>query len=302
MKSGYLRDAIKCRVFFRSVAFYAMHKLGTCSWYTAGRLQMESIYKKYSKKIAKRIQPRACYENEEHGENRTMWVYWRQGYDNAPPIVKKCIDCMRALHEGKWKVVVLDEQNLSSYVQMPQELEKLRAEGKLGEAAWSDLVRLKLLYEQGGAWIDATCLFFEQLPSFVTERELFVFSSGYRGLEFPNFQSWLIYAKKGCPLIGETYRLTNLFAQKYHGFPHYFFMFFVFQTVSEAYREDWERVIPQNELNSYNLQFKLKEEFSEAEYEAICKSAFVHKLTYKGLTEEDYQKEGTYLAYIMQRK
>ena len=40
----------------------------------------------------------------------TIWVCWWQGYDNAPEIVKKCIDSMK-MNCGSKKVVIIDESN-----------------------------------------------------------------------------------------------------------------------------------------------------------------------------------------------
>lgn len=84
-----------------------------------------------------------------------IWMCWWQGEENAPEIVKACIDSVRR-NAGGHEVVVITDENFSDYVDIPDwVLEKVRA-GIMSRTNLSDLLRLSLLAEHGGMWLDAT--------------------------------------------------------------------------------------------------------------------------------------------------
>lgn len=84
-----------------------------------------------------------------------IWMCWWQGEENAPEIVKACIESVRR-NAGDHEVIVITDKNLSHYVDFPEwVLEKVRA-GVMSRTHLSDLLRLSLLADYGGLWLDAT--------------------------------------------------------------------------------------------------------------------------------------------------
>ena len=61
----------------------------------------------------------ACNNGEQNWapkpKSRTIWTCWWQGENNAPVLVKKCINSMRN-YAGENKVVVIDEHNMKEYI------------------------------------------------------------------------------------------------------------------------------------------------------------------------------------------
>lgn len=84
-----------------------------------------------------------------------IWVCWWQGLDNAPRIVKKCVESIKK-NAGAHKVVVITEENYKDYVRFPEWVEAKRNKGIISRTHFSDLLRLELLAEHGGVWLDAT--------------------------------------------------------------------------------------------------------------------------------------------------
>lgn len=99
------------------------------------------------------------YNHNNFGEHQNfdsyIWVCWWQGLDNAPVIVKKCVDSIKK-NAGTHRVVVLTENNYKDYVTFPKWIEEKRNEGIISRTHYSDLLRLELLAEHGGVWLDAT--------------------------------------------------------------------------------------------------------------------------------------------------
>lgn len=107
-------------------------------------------------------------------KNNVIWTMWWQGEENAPEIVKMCINSMRK-HSNGHKVVVLDSENYKDYVTLPEIVEQRLQEGKtdktdlkiitLDQTQISDIVRMYLLYNYGGIWADATMFFSKDIDN-----------------------------------------------------------------------------------------------------------------------------------------
>ena len=87
--------------------------------------------------------------------NNKIWICWWQGIDNAPDIVKKCV---RSICENAapYEVVILDDSNYRNYVNIPDWMERKRNQGIITRTHFSDFLRLELLAEHGGIWLDST--------------------------------------------------------------------------------------------------------------------------------------------------
>ena len=48
-----------------------------------------------------------------------IWTMWLQGIDNAPTVVKICIDSIKKHSNGR-EVIVLDNENIHNYIKLPQ--------------------------------------------------------------------------------------------------------------------------------------------------------------------------------------
>lgn len=86
-----------------------------------------------------------------------VWVCWWQGLEQAPEIVKKCVDSIQK-NAGEHPVVILTEENYREYVEIPEWLEEKRNKGIISRTHYSDFLRVELLAEHGGIWLDATFL------------------------------------------------------------------------------------------------------------------------------------------------
>lgn len=100
---------------------------------------------------------------ENPDEKKRIWVFWWSGEATAPPIVRACIKSIRANAAGR-EVVVLDSSNYGAYVQLPKFLIEKHEKKLIGHAHFSDVIRLSLLAQYGGVWIDATVFLSQPLP------------------------------------------------------------------------------------------------------------------------------------------
>ena len=85
--------------------------------------------------------------------SKKIWIYWAQGFDNAPSLIKGCVKSWYD-NNPNWDVILLTDKNVSEFVVFTDELiEKRRV---MTVQAYSDVLRLALVSNHGGVWVDAT--------------------------------------------------------------------------------------------------------------------------------------------------
>lgn len=84
-----------------------------------------------------------------------IWVCWWQGLDQAPEIVKACVESIKR-NAGNHRVIVLTEDNYEQYVDIPEWIKEKKEKGIITRTNYSDLLRLSLLAKHGGMWLDST--------------------------------------------------------------------------------------------------------------------------------------------------
>ncbi|MEP7242008.1 MAG: capsular polysaccharide synthesis protein [Devosia sp.] len=226
------------------------------------------------------------------GEVGPVWQFWAQGWEGAPPIVRSCVESVRANTSGR-QHVLLSVDTLKDYLDFSPE-----AVARFQFWSWTkvaNLVRLMLLEKYGGTWIDATVFLAAPLPRYVEDSPLFVF----RRNDFRLLANWFMHSVQGHPLISacrvayERYWMTTKERQSY-------FMFhFIVEAVvlsSRSLLQMWEE-IPERPVPR-ELQDALDEPFDAERLREIFARSLIQKLSYK---DEPLPSDGplTFRQYII---
>lgn len=141
---------------------------------------------------------------------RILWLYWDQGFDNAPELVRACRRTWEARNPG-WDIRILDRASAADAVSLPSLPDTILS------AHRADVLRTRLLAEHGGVWVDATtwCLrpLDEWLPV-VGHAGFFIFTwdgedKRIIAHSWPRLVgNWFIAVSPGNPLASEWDRLT----------------------------------------------------------------------------------------------
>lgn len=218
-------------------------------------------------------------------ENQSIFMYWKQGWENAPELVKRCLASVKANADGH-PLILLDETNLDQYIKMPAFIEKKHAEGIIPEANYSDMLRTCLLLQYGGYWLDATCLLTSSFPKVIDKSDYFMFQ---RHL-FPDWASpikcsnWFIHSKKDSPILrGMKNWLFNYWQRKNYIINYYMFHFALSVLVEEdkKCKELWQSMPYVCNMNPHVLLFSFSCKYTPEYYQFIKDSCFIHKLSYK---------------------
>lgn len=96
-------------------------------------------------------------------QSKTIYALWNTGPETAPPLVQKVFESWRRNATG-YEIIILDQTGLDAHL-----AELGLADRKLTVQAASDILRTKLLLENGGIWLDATCLLSRPIDNWIVE-------------------------------------------------------------------------------------------------------------------------------------
>lgn len=100
-------------------------------------------------------------EPKEAGERR-IWVFWGQGEERMPALIKACYNQLVTLNGDTVRLVT--NRNLHELLDIPAEIYEKVERRDITWAHFSDIVRTSLLARYGGLWLDATVWVTRQFP------------------------------------------------------------------------------------------------------------------------------------------
>lgn len=112
---------------------------------------------------------------------RIIWIYWAQGWSQAPDLVKKCRSAWERMHPD-WEIRALTDKNIEEYIDIESYIPGFYKKN-LSKASKSDVLRMLLMYQYGGVWVDASSLPMKPLGEWLWDHlqaEFFAFSDAFR--------------------------------------------------------------------------------------------------------------------------
>lgn len=228
--------------------------------------------------------------------DRIIWQYWAQGYDSLPSVVKDCLESVDKFAAG-YQVIRLSDANLENYVEIPEYIKSKR--DKMTVAHFSDILRVLLLRDYGGVWLDATVLLTGPIPSEYLVNDFFAFqrdpdepekkywensyayyfgwAKGFR----VNMLSSILYARKASALCTSISEILLYWWENHDYQPDYFFFQILFDTMVKGEWKDKNCAIVSDCIPHYLQQSINDPSFNLAAKSEIESLVSIHKLTYK---------------------
>ncbi|MEV0898684.1 capsular polysaccharide synthesis protein [Actinoplanes sp. NPDC049802] len=225
--------------------------------------------------------------------DQPIFVYWAQGFDVAPPVVRACLAALRAHNPG---VHALSRADIGSYVDVPEDL-AAALEGD--HAHFSELLRMLLLEKFGGVWVDATCFVSEPLRPHV-DRALAkgsVFAFDYTG---PYLSNWFLAARPGSYIMHLWRAASFLWWEKRGELIDPLLHHHIFEMLwhsDDRFRSEWDAGMRLNATPPHALQSVMLRPYEPEMFQTIMEGAFAHKLRLRYETGE--LSSESYLARII---
>ena len=273
--------------------------------YITDQIYEERAYRYLKKKYLPLLFHFSPTQNEVSSNDNTkrIWVCWLQGEENAPKIVKKCIQSFREFAGGH-EVCLITNDNISNYIEIPTIIKKKLQQKRMQYATYSDYIRTSLLEKHGGVWIDATVLLTAEIPKEVFDAPLFCFQKSVLSRSPIAMSSWFLSSMPHHRILQQTKFLFEQYWERENHLCNYYLFHLFFSLVADY--DDTNRIAFQqmpyyNNVDVHVLSHKLTSPYSESEFARICNNAFAHKLTYKFQDKKILKKDNTFYNFIINK-
>lgn len=235
-----------------------------------------------------------------------VFAIWWQGEETMPEVVKLCIASQRqAFSDERFDYYLITKDNLADFLTLPQYIWDRVADETINLTHLSDIIRVGLLKEHGGMYLDATFFLPNTLPDHVFERSFFTLKKKNspemlrrhvaQGRWMCNFwfiqsqhvlfsfmyDAYLTYYRKQTILM-DFYLLDYLLDLAYRG-------------LSEV-REQFD-TLPLSPNTTYQLLDKLNEQGTLEDIEDFMTAGMAFKLSYK--QDLFFSREGSPTRYAL---
>jgi hypothetical protein len=234
--------------------------------------------------------------------NNTIWMFWLQGMENAPELVKRCYESIKNNFPEK-NIIVIDEDNFFEYVKLPDYIVDKWKKGLITTTHLSDLVRLSVLIEKGGYWIDATVLCTDaSLIRMMEDEPLFMYSFYYFGFnpEIMEFNSWFIYSCTNNNILCLVQKLLYLYWKENNRLVDYFLIHLFITMAVRYYDEEFKRMPIVSQVDSHILATYIFDDYNQEKYDILKAQCGIHKLSTK-FDENQKTKKGTFYDVVIRQ-
>lgn len=220
-------------------------------------------------------------------ENTPVWVCWLQGIENAPEIVKCCVNSIISNVEGKIHIITYN--NYAKYVTISEHIIKKHRCGIISKTHFSDILRLALLCKYGGIWMDSTIFMMDKgLPDYIYKLPIFMYkfrcnmNMGY--LEPKIFTNWFIKSEKENPVLNVLYKTLIEYWKEEKEYAYNLFHY-VLRLIWDNYEIEEKY---KNRLNIYDdrcrtLRSLLNKRYDEMLWNIMREEEPLQKLSYKNI-------------------
>lgn len=213
--------------------------------------------------------------------NKNVWFCWLQGIDKAPDIVKACLKSQKKWIKGR-TFVTITADNYSEYISLPQFIEEKYAKGAIPNALFSDLIRLELLINYGGTWIDSTVMITgRNFPEEILDCQLFMPQYVSKSGAKCGISNWMITAEKGNYMLILLREMLLEYWRRYDCVIDYYIFHIFFGMIAGKYPNEFARMPILNSYFSTELIRHLGEYGQSDNLDRFLSKVSIHKLGHR---------------------
>lgn len=221
-----------------------------------------------------------------------IWVFWGQGENNMPPLVKACY---RQLTYYNDNVKLLTNENIGNYIEIPEIVMQKVNSGQITWAYFSDIVRNSVLAKHGGLWVDATAWIPKRIPIDILLKYKFISPSeqsatNNRSVRFWstfdwNWNGWCMWSnRKNYIIFSFVADMLIEIAKKESVIPDYVTIDYLIYLAIRLFPETHQDLEKAKEIqcsNRHKLALMMNEAYDENKYEGLIKDDFIFKLSFR---------------------
>lgn len=231
-------------------------------------------------------------QNTEKIEQVYIWVFWGQGEESMPALVKACY---KQLTQYNKNVILLTYENIADYIVIEDTVNKKVKSGQISWAYFSDIIRNTILAKYGGLWVDATTWIPQKIP-FDTLMEYKFFSPAENSyinscsVQFwstlnLNWNGWCMWSNcKDYIIFSFVAEMLTEIAKREKTIPDYVtidYLIYLGTRLFPCVVTDFKEAKKITCNNRHELAKRMNKPFCLDEYCELIKDNFIFKLSYR---------------------
>lgn len=223
--------------------------------------------------------------NKANSKNK-VWTLWWQGEDEAPEIVRVCIESQRtAFSKIGADVVVLDKKNWNEYIDLPSHILEKVENGSITLTHFSDIIRATLLSQYGGLWIDATVYCTKPISDSRILQSFFTVKThkSSDSLTLRRWTGFLIGDCAGSQLFSFMRECFSFYWKQKNALVAYLLIDYTIAIAVENFQEvrNAFESVPENNTKIWSMLRKLNQPYDSLVWKEIKRNTTFLKLSYK---------------------
>lgn len=236
--------------------------------------------------------------------NNTIWVFWWQGINEMPDIVRLCYQRLCEVNTNA-NVILVNRDNYMEYVDIPDHIVK-KIGKQISITHFSDILRANLLYKYGGIWVDSTLYFIKQIPEEFFRMPFFSIKDKIKSSMSPARHRWtgfFICAKAGSCFIKQFVDCFNNYWSIKENLIDYLLIDYFLDIIYDQNIE-FKTIINDMQYTDYNVHCmdKVASNFDQAFCEDILQNNLFIKMSYKGYNIDKLQSYNSNFKHIIQKR
>ncbi|WP_413537680.1 capsular polysaccharide synthesis protein [Enterococcus malodoratus] len=244
--------------------------------------------------------------SKDEKEESIIWIFWWQGLENAPPLVRACIQSV--IRNAKdYKVIIISQKTVHKYSDISEIIYAKLIEKKISLTHFSDILRFNLLKNHGGIWMDATIYTHHEIEKKVHID--FFTVSGFNDREFFNISrgkwtGFLIGGEKNQVLFSFMDEMFKKYWEKENELVDYFLIDYLLDIAYKKNIGSFRTYIKNNDNtqpNMFELQNRISDSWDEKEFIRLTEKTNFFKLSYKKKNRMSKDSSNTFYDYLIKR-
>lgn len=241
---------------------------------------------KYKNIIEKYSCAESVFSPNAEPSRKRVWVLWWEGVEEMPEVVKHCVNSMKQ-HAAGYEVVVLTKDNYNEYAKLPKHIVDHFEKGDIEIVHLADILRVFLLCQHGGVWLDATVFLSDDLPSDYVDSAFFSSNTGNKASAFASKGRWSGYfmavSHSHTVLFDYLREIYTEYWKEHDIILCYFLLDYLLLIAHDSFPPIGKLIddIPVNNVNVKKLSAELNNPFDQGKWDDIKKDTVVHKLSWK---------------------
>lgn len=223
--------------------------------------------------------------NKTTNEEPIIWQCWWQGREQLEGITQICTNSVQRF-KNNHKVILITFDNVKEYVDLPKHIYTKFEEGKISLTEMSDIMRISLLNQHGGLWIDATVLVTAPISDEIFSQLFFTCKEERQNYDFVSEYRWATFCMGGTS-DNPIFKFVSQMFYKYWEKEDTLIDYYLFDYLIElGYKHIpiIKNIIdeqPYNHPNKHNMQPLLNKVFNKKTFKSLLDNTTFFKLSRK---------------------